>query len=39
MENEEAAFAAAENQLNRADNKLNKNEAQKRSWFQTKYER
>ena len=39
LENEEAAFAAAENQINRAKNKLEKNEDPKRSWYQTKYER
>ena len=39
LENEEAAFAAAENQINRAQNKLNKTEDPKRSWYQTHYER
>ena len=39
LENEEAAFAAVENQINRAQNKLQNTAAPKREWFQTHYER
>merc|ERR1711990_619655 len=38
MENEEAALRAAENQVNRAENKLQGNN-KKRDWFQTRYEK
>lgn len=39
MENEEAALAAIENQVNAAKNKLEQGPNEKRGWFQTKYER
>ena len=34
LENEEAAFAAAENQINRAQNKLEHKDNKKREWYQ-----
>ena len=37
LENEEAAFAAAENQINRAQNKLDNKDNKKREWYQGRF--
>ena len=37
LENEEAAFAAAENQINRAQNKLDNKDNKKREWYQERF--
>ena len=38
MENEEAAIRAAENQINRAENRLDGQPKQKRDWYQVMLE-